>query len=156
MYTRSGYSIYPLWYYYVWAMPKYIEFALVLSRFYFSMLYCYFSLGFHTINMQYFSDSQAVCYNFFKISQVLFRKSSGFSGSLSVNRCWVSNVHIGGLWYPISPCIFIQSTSTLGTILFMYSVLLLWLFVLVDLFMIFWITMYGLMLGRWCTFRVKP
>ena len=29
---------------YIWAMPKYIEFAFVLLRFYLSMLNCYFSL----------------------------------------------------------------------------------------------------------------
>ena len=37
--------------YYVWAMPKYIEFALLLSHF--SMLDCYFSPGFDTINLQF-------------------------------------------------------------------------------------------------------
>ena len=37
--------------YYVWAKPKYIEFAF-FSRFHFSTLDCYFSLGFYTINLQ--------------------------------------------------------------------------------------------------------
>ena len=68
----------------VWDMPNHIEFALVLSHFSFSMLECYFSLSFHTINLQFehnvFSDSQAVCYIFF-YTQLFFRIFfSGFSG----------------------------------------------------------------------------
>ena len=78
---------------YVWAMPKYIEFALVLSRFYFSG----FSYNQLAVLTQCFSDGQAVYYIFLKNSQLLFRIYSEFSGSLSVNRCWVNDVHVRGL-----------------------------------------------------------
>ena len=43
------------------------------------------------------ADSQTVCYIFLKNSQLFFRIYSGFSGSLSVYRCWVNDVHVAGL-----------------------------------------------------------
>ena len=111
-------------------MPKCIEFALVLSRFYFSMLECYFwvIIQLTCSFTQCFLDCQAVCYIFFKNSQLLSRIYSGFSGSLSGNRCWVNYVHVGGLWCHISPWVFIQLTSNLDTMIFRYRGLLIWLF----------------------------
>ena len=79
-----------------------IESALVLSPFYFSMFNCYFSLGFipSTCIFNTTFHSQDVCYIFVRL---FFRIYLGFSGSLSVNRCWVNDVHVGGLWCAISP-----------------------------------------------------
>ena len=82
----------------------------------FSFLFFYVSLlflpGFSYNQPQCLSDSQAVCYIFF-FFQLLFRIYSRFFRSLSINQCWVNDVHVGGLWCPIS----IQTTSTLGTMI---------------------------------------
>ena len=105
---------------------------------------------------QCFPASQAVCYIFFLNYQLFFRIYSGFSISLIVNRCWVNDVHVGGLWCPVSPWFFIQSTfiqtTTMilgywGLFIIIILLLLLWLcrkipVVLSDLFRIFWLTMY--------------
>ena len=40
-----------------------------------------------------------VCYDFSKNSQLCFWIYSGFSGSLSANKCLANDVHVGGLYY---------------------------------------------------------
>ena len=85
---------------YVWAMPKYIEFALVITRFFFYvkvLLLHELSYNQLAVLTKCFLDSRDVCCILFKYSQLLFQIYSGFSGSLSVNQSWVNDVHLGGL-----------------------------------------------------------
>ena len=87
----------------------------------------------------------------FKNSHMLFRIYSRFSDSLSVNRCRVNHVHVGGLWCPNSPWVFIQSSSNLVTMILRYWGFLLWLF-FKNPQLFFWIYSRSLCMDR-CRFN---